>query len=130
MFISVLATAAVFIGLKWTGTELNISSMMGMVMIIGIATEMAIFLVSEYQALEREMPARQALQEAALNRLRPITMSTLAMILALLPLGAAISGSGDQMLQPLAIAIIAGITVQLPIVLLAMPVVIGLTVRE
>jgi multidrug efflux pump subunit AcrB len=68
--------------------------------------------------------------EAALNRLRPITMSTLAMILALLPLGAAISGSGDQMLQPLAIAIIAGITVQLPIVLLAMPVVIGLTVRE
>jgi multidrug efflux pump subunit AcrB len=57
-------------------------------------------------------------------------MSTLAMILPLLPLGAAISGSGDQMLQPLAIAIIAGITVQLPIVLLAMPVVIGLTVRE
>jgi multidrug efflux pump subunit AcrB len=57
-------------------------------------------------------------------------MSTLAMILALLPLGVAISGSGDQMLQPLAIAIIAGITVQLPIVLLAMPVVIGLTVRE
>ena len=62
------------------------------------------------------MPARQALQEAALNRLRPITMSTLAMILALLPLGAAISGSGDQMLQPLAIAIIAGIIVQLPLV--------------
>jgi multidrug efflux pump subunit AcrB len=57
-------------------------------------------------------------------------MSTLAMILALIPLGAAISGSGDQMLQPLAIAIIAGVTVQLPLVLLAMPVVIGLTVRN
>jgi multidrug efflux pump subunit AcrB len=52
------------------------------------------------------------------------------MILALLPLGAAISSSGDQMLQPLAIAIIAGIIVQLPLVLLAMPVVIGLTVHE
>jgi multidrug efflux pump subunit AcrB len=127
---SLISTSAVFLGLWLTGVELNITAMMGMVMIIGIATEMAIFLVSEYQALEREMPARQALQEAALNRLRPITMSTLAMILALLPLGAAISGSGDQMLQPLAIAIIAGITVQLPIVLLAMPVVIGLTVRE
>ena len=113
-----------------TGVELNITAMMGMVMIIGIATEMAIFLVSEYQALEREMPARQALQEAALNRLRPITMSTLAMILALLPLGAAISGSGDQMLQPLAIAIIAGLSLQYPLVLLAMPVLIGLTIRR
>jgi multidrug efflux pump subunit AcrB len=127
---SLISTSTVFVGLWLTGVELNITAMMGMVMIIGIATEMAIFLVSEYQALELEMPARQALHEAALNRLRPITMSTLAMILALLPLGAAISGSGDQMLQPLAIAIIAGITVQLPIVLLAMPVVIGLTLRE
>jgi multidrug efflux pump subunit AcrB len=56
-------------------------------------------------------------------------MSTLAMILALLPLGAAISGSGDQMLQPLAIAIIAGVVVQLPLVLLVMPVVVALTDR-
>jgi multidrug efflux pump subunit AcrB len=87
---------------------------------------MAIFLVSEYQRLKETMPPRQALFEAALNRLRPITMSTLAMILALLPLGAAISGAGDQMLQPLAIAIIAGIIIQLPLVLFAMPVLIGL----
>jgi multidrug efflux pump subunit AcrB len=127
---SVLSTGAVFIGLWITNVELNITAMMGMVMIVGIATEMAIFLVSEYQALEKTMPPRQALYEAALNRLRPITMSTLAMILALLPLGAAVSGSGDQMLQPLAIAIIAGITIQLPLVLLAMPVVIGLTIRD
>ena len=91
---------------------------------------MAIFLASEYQVLEQTMPPREALHEAALNRLRPITMSTLAMILALLPLGAAISGSGDQMLQPLAIAIIAGIMVQLPLVLLAMPVAIRLTIPE
>jgi multidrug efflux pump subunit AcrB len=76
------------------------------------------------------MPPREALYEAALNRMRPIAMSTLAMILALLPLGAAISGSGDQMLQPLAIAIIAGVAVQLPLVLLAIPVAIGLTIRE
>ncbi|HUA24602.1 MAG TPA: efflux RND transporter permease subunit [Steroidobacteraceae bacterium] len=126
---SLLSTGAVFIGLWITGIELNITAMMGMVMIIGISTEMAIFLVSEYRELERTLPARQALQEAALNRLRPITMSTLAMILALVPLGAAISGSGDQMLQPLAIAIIAGALVQLPLVLLAMPVVVGLTRR-
>ncbi|MGH8218969.1 MAG: efflux RND transporter permease subunit [Steroidobacteraceae bacterium] len=126
---SLISTGAVFIGLWVTGVELNITAMMGMVMIVGIATEMAIFLASEYQALARTMPPRQALYEAALNRLRPITMSTLAMILALVPLGAAISGSGDQMLQPLAIAIIAGALVQLPLVLLAMPVVVGLTRR-
>jgi multidrug efflux pump subunit AcrB len=127
---SLISTGAVFIGLWLTGVELNITAMMGMVMIIGISTEMAIFLISEYQELLKTIPPRQALQEAALNRLRPITMSTLAMILALVPLGAAISGSGDQMLQPLAIAIIAGALVQLPLVLLAMPVVVGLTRRE
>jgi multidrug efflux pump subunit AcrB len=127
---SLVSTGAVFIGLWLTGVELNITAMMGMVMIIGISTEMAIFLVSEYRELERSLPPRQALHEAALNRLRPITMSTLAMILALVPLGAAISGSGDQMLQPLAIAIIAGALVQLPLVLLAMPVVVGLTLRQ
>ncbi|MGH8326812.1 MAG: efflux RND transporter permease subunit, partial [Steroidobacteraceae bacterium] len=127
---AIVSSGAVFIGLWVTGTELNITAMMGMVMIIGIATEMAIFLASEYQALRETMPPHAALQHAAVNRLRPILMSTLAMVLALLPLGAAISGSGDQMLQPLAIAIIAGIIVQLPLVLLAMPVVIGLTVRQ
>ena len=130
MLTSLISTSAVFVGLWLTGVELNITAMMGMVMIVGIATEMSVFLVSEYQSLRSAMPPHEALREAALNRMRPIAMSTLAMILALLPLGAAISGSGDQMLQPLAIAIIAGILVQLPLVLLALPVLIGLTVRR
>jgi multidrug efflux pump subunit AcrB len=124
---AMISSSAVFLGLWITGVEFNITAMMGTVMIIGIGTEMAIFFGSEYQVLEKILPPRAALQSAALNRLRPITMSTLAMILALLPLGTAVSGSGDQMLQPLAIAIIAGILVQLPLVLLAMPVVLGLT---
>ncbi|HMN55835.1 MAG TPA: efflux RND transporter permease subunit [Ottowia sp.] len=126
---SLLSTGAVFVGLWLTHVELNITAMMGMVMIIGIATEMAIFLVSEYQTLRQTMETHEAIKAAALNRLRPILMSTLAMILALIPIGAAISGSGDQMLQPLAIAIIAGALVQLPLVLLVMPVLIGLTLR-
>ena len=121
---AVISSGAVFIGLWLTGVEFNITAMMGTVMIVGIATEMAIFYASEFQALEQTMSTRDALYHAALNRLRPIMMSTLAMILALIPLGAAISGAGDQMLQPLAIAIIAGIIVQLPLVLLAMPVVL------
>jgi multidrug efflux pump subunit AcrB len=127
---SVVSTGAVFIGLWLTGVELNITAMMGMGMIVGIATEMAIFLMSEYQTLSDRMPVRQALYEAARNRLRPITMSTLAMILALVPLGAAISGSGDQMLQPLAVAIIAGALVQLPLVLVVMPVIVWLAAKQ
>lgn len=123
---AVLSSGAVFIGLWVTGIELNIAAMMGTVMIIGIATEMATFFASEYQVLARHMPVREALQGAARNRLRPIAMSSVAMVLALLPLGAALSGSGDQMLQPLAIAIIAGVLVQLPLVLLVMPVLLGL----
>ncbi len=84
---AVLSSGAVFIGLWITGVRFNITAMMGTVMIIGIATEMAIFFVSEFQSLEPSLPRREALQIAAGNRLRPIAMSSMAMILALLPLG-------------------------------------------
>jgi multidrug efflux pump subunit AcrB len=109
--------------------ELNITALMGMTMIIGIGTEMAIFYVSEYAELAHAMAPRQALREASRNRLRPITMTTLAAILTLLPLALAI-GQGSAIQQPLAIAIIAGLLLQYPLVLLAMPVLIGLTVRR
>jgi CzcA family heavy metal efflux pump len=123
---SLLSTTAVFTALWVTGVELNITAMMGMTMIIGIGTEMAIFYVSEYTELAKEMPAREALLEASRNRLRPITMTTMAAILTLLPLALAL-GQGSAMQQPLAIAIIAGLTLQFPLVLLAMPVLIGFT---
>ena len=121
-----MSTVAVFAGLWLTGIELNITAIMGMTMIIGIGTEMAIFLVSEYMDLSREMPPRQALLEAARNRFRPIAMTTLAAILTLMPLALAI-GAGSGMQQPLAIAIISGLMLEFPLVLLAIPVLIGLT---
>ncbi len=123
---ALLSTSFVFAALWLTGVELNITALMGMTMIIGIATEMAIFLVSEFTELATHMPAREALVEASRNRLRPITMTTLAAILTLLPLALAL-GQGAGMQQPLAIAIIAGLFVQYPLVLLAMPVLVGLT---
>jgi multidrug efflux pump subunit AcrB len=126
---SLLSTTAVFIALWLTGIPLNITALMGMTMIIGIATEMAIFYVSEYTELAVRMPPRQALQEASRNRLRPITMTTLAAILTLLPLALAI-GQGSAIQQPLAITIIAGLLIQFPLVLLAMPVLIGFTLRR
>jgi CzcA family heavy metal efflux pump len=125
-----LATGAVFIGLWVTGIELNISAMMGMTMIIGIVTEVAIFYVSELQGLMRdeEMRLDRALIEAGRNRLRPITMTTIAAILALLPLAFAL-GQGSAMQQPLAVAIISGLIVQLPLVLLLLPVLLQLLMR-
>jgi multidrug efflux pump subunit AcrB len=123
---SLLSTTAVFAALWLSGVELNITALMGMTMIIGIATEMAIFYVSEYAELLHGMPAVQALREASRNRLRPITMTTLAAILTLMPLALAI-GQGSGIQQPLAIAVIAGLLLQYPLVLLALPVLIRLT---
>jgi multidrug efflux pump subunit AcrB len=116
-----LALPAVFIGLWLTGIELNISSMMGMTMIVGIVTEVAIFYFSELQDAEAELALQGALHEAGKHRTRPILMSTLAAILTLLPLALAL-GQGSQMQQPLAVAIISGMLLQLPLVLLVMPV--------
>jgi CzcA family heavy metal efflux pump len=118
---TLLSASAVFIGLWMTGTELNISSMMGMTMIVGIVTEVGIFYASEYQDLPAEGDFTGRLISAGKNRMRPIAMTTLAAILALLPLGLGI-GQGSAMQQPLAIAIISGLIVQFPMVLIALPV--------
>ncbi len=126
---SLLSTTAVFMILWATGVELNITALMGMTMIIGISTEMAIFYVSEYTELAHHMPPHEALREASKNRLRPITMTTLAAIFTLLPLALA-WGPGSGIQQPLALSIIAGLALQFPTVLLAMPVLISFTVRR
>lgn len=116
-----LAMAAVFVGLWLTGTELNITAMMGMTMVVGIVTEVAIFYFSEFELLlSQGMEREEARHTAAANRFRPIAMTTLAAILALLPLAFGL-GEGSAMQQPLAIAIISGLVVQLPLVLLVMP---------
>ena len=113
------------IGLWLTHTELNISSMMGMTMIVGIATEVAIFYVSELYSLPDDLAPHVALVQAGLNRMRPIAMTTFAAILALLPLALGL-GAGSAMQQPLAIAIISGLLLQMPVVLVVLPVLLSL----
>ena len=96
--------------------------MMGMTMVVGIVTEVAIFYFSEYRNLvSRKGPVSNVLIQAGINRLRPIAMTTIAAILALLPVALGL-GQGSAMLQPLAIAIISGLVAQMPLVLLVMPV--------
>src|SRR6266436_7948612 len=115
------AMAAVFIGLWITGIELNISAMMGMTLVVGIVTEIAIFYFSEYELLIREGKSHdEAVIAAGANRFRPIAMTTIAAILALLPLAIGL-GQGSDMQKPLAVAIISGLIVQMPLVLLVMP---------
>jgi len=121
-----LAMGMVFLGLRLTGTELNITSMMGLTMIIGIVTETAIFYYSEFRRISQ--PDAHRLQDyiqAGKNRFRPIAMTSLAAILALMPLALAL-GEGGAMLQPMAIAIVFGLIAQLPLVLLVLPVVLYL----
>ncbi len=117
---TLLAIAVVFFALWLTGTELNISSLMGMVMIVGNVTEVAIFYCSELVDFPHEGSLSDRLIVAGENRMRAIVMTTVAAILALLPLALNI-GHGSSILQPLSIAIIAGLIAQLPLVLIVLP---------
>jgi multidrug efflux pump subunit AcrB len=110
--------AGVFAGLWLTITELDLSSIMGMTMILGIVTEIAIFYFAEIDFAR--VPDLAALIRAGTMRMRPIVMTSLIAILALLPLALGI-GSGASMEQPLAIAIVAGLIAAVPIVLILMP---------
>ena len=117
LLVPIFAVAGVFFGLWVTGTEFNITSRIGMTMIVGIVTEIAIFYYSEF----RSLPASDdRLILAGINRMRAISMTAFAAILALLPLALGI-GHGSAMQQPLAIAIISGLIFSLPLVLIALP---------
>lgn len=115
---TLLSLSGVFLGLWLSGTELNISAMMGMITIIGMITEIAIFYFAELSSYAR--PTAHELINAGIMRMRPILMTTLIAILALLPLALGF-GVGAKMQQPLAISIISGLIFALPLVLFIMP---------
>jgi CzcA family heavy metal efflux pump len=122
LLVSLLSLFGVFLSLRLTGIPLNISSMMGMIMIIGIVAENAIFLV-HYIGLEKSagLSHEAALVEAGKVRMRPIIMTTLAAVLALTPLAIGI-GAGAQMQQPLAVAVIGGFSFSAILLLFMLPV--------
>lgn len=126
---SLVSASAVFAGLWIAGVDLNVTAMMGLTMVLGIGTEMSIFLVSEYVATGERTGWRSAMWRAVRNRLRPITMTTLAAILTLLPLVLAL-GEGADLQQPLAVAIVAGLLLQFPMVLVVLPVALHMAMRK
>lgn len=118
-----LSLTGVFAGLWLTGTELNISSLMGMTLIVGIVTEVAVFYFSELRQVGNPDPP--ALVRAGILRMRPIFMTSLVAILALMPLALGM-GPGSAMQKPLAIAIISGLLLAVPLVLIVMPAIYAL----
>jgi len=118
---ALLSTSGVFIALLITRTTFNISSFMGMIMVIGIVAKNGILLLDADQKMRAlGMPAENAMLQAARRRLRPIVMTALATVAGMLPLAFAI-GAGSQMLQPLAIAVIGGVLISMVLSLIITP---------
>jgi len=118
---ALLSTSGVFLALLITGTTFNIASFMGLIMVIGIVAKNGILLLDADQKFRgMDFTPEDAMIQAGRRRLRPIVMTALAAVAGMLPLALAI-GSGSQMLQPLAIAVIGGITVSMVLSLIVTP---------
>jgi CzcA family heavy metal efflux pump len=118
-----LSLVGVFAMLWVTGTALNVSSFMGIILMVGLVVKNGIILFEYVQKLrdEEKMPLDEALVAAGKIRIRPILMTTLATLFGLLPLALGI-GSGAELQKPLALAVIGGLLLSTFITLLVMPV--------
>jgi CzcA family heavy metal efflux pump len=126
---SVLSIAGVVFALLITGTTFNVASFMGLIMVIGIVAKNGILLLDADERYRHEgASARDAMIHAAQRRLRPILMTAAAAICGMLPLAFAL-GSGSQMLQPLAIAVVGGLVISMVLSLIVTPVVYYLLTR-
>ncbi len=127
---ALLSTSGVLFALLVTNTTFNISSFMGLIMVIGIVAKNGILLLDADQKFRAEgSSAREAMIKAGERRLRPIVMTALATVAGMIPLSLAI-GAGSQMLQPLAIAVIGGILASMVLSLLVTPAVHYFLARE
>jgi multidrug efflux pump subunit AcrB len=118
---ALLSTSGVILALLITGTTFNISSFMGMIMVIGIVAKNGILLLDaddKFRALG--FSAEEAILQSSRRRLRPIVMTALATLAGMLPLSFAL-GAGSQMLQPLAIAVIGGVVISMVLSLIITP---------
>lgn len=113
----------VVIGLGLTGTRLSVMSLIGVIMLVGIVLNNAIVLVDYINTLrKRGVERNEAILQAGPIRLRPILMTALCTVLALLPLALG-GGSGNEMMKPMAIVIVFGLTFSTLITLVLVPVV-------
>ena len=127
---SVLSISGVILALGITRTTFNVASFMGLIMVIGIVAKNGILLLDADERFRAEgMSAADAMIQAAQRRLRPIVMTAIAAVCGMLPLAFAL-GAGSQMLQPLAIAVIGGLTISMVLSLVVTPVAYFLLTRN
>lgn len=121
LFISLMGIGGCILALYIVGIPLNVSSYTGIIMIVGIIAENAIFTVNQFrQNMQATGNVDQSINYAIALRLRPKLMTAIGAILALMPLALGI-GLGAQMQQPLAVAVIGGFVAGLPLLLLVFP---------
>jgi CzcA family heavy metal efflux pump len=127
---SVLSISGVILALLITRTTFNVASFMGLIMVIGIVAKNGILLLDADEKFRAEgASAADAMIHAAQRRLRPIVMTAIAAVCGMLPLAFAL-GAGSQMLQPLAIAVIGGLTISMVLSLVVTPIVYFLLTRN
>ena len=127
--ISVLGISGSYLALFITGTPLNVGSYTGLIMIVGIIAENAIFTILQYREARQSMSVDDSVIYSISTRLRPKLMTAFGAIIALLPLALGI-GMGAQLHQPLAISVIGGFIVAIPLLLIVLPTLLRLVYRR
>lgn len=120
LFIAVLGIAGSYLALFITHTPLNVGSYTGLIMIVGIIGENSIFTYMQFKNTLQTEPVDDSIAYAISTRLRPKLMTAIGAIFALLPLALGI-GTGAQLHQPLAIAVIGGFIIAIPLLLIVLP---------
>lgn len=120
LVVAVLGISGSYLALYLTHTPLNVGSYTGLIMIVGIIGENAIFTFLQFRDSVGALGVDDAVIYAISTRLRPKLMTALGAIIALMPLALGI-GAGAQLHQPLAIAVIGGFVIALPLLLIVLP---------
>jgi len=120
LIIALLGISGSYLALFITGTPLNVGSYTGLIMIVGIIGENAIFTFLQFRESLHERSVDDSIIYSISTRLRPKLMTALGAIIALLPLALGL-GAGAEMHQPLAIAVIGGFLMALPLLLIVLP---------
>ena len=120
IFVSLLGISGSILALYFTNTPLNVGSYTGIIMIIGIIGEASIFTIYLFIEQTHKIHKKEAIIYSISARLRPKLMTAISAIVALMPLALGI-GTGAQMHQPLAIAVVGGFIIALPLLLIVLP---------
>lgn len=120
LIVSVLGISGSYLGLYLTNTPLNVGSYTGLIMVVGIIGENAIFTFLQFRETLHYKSVDESIIYSISTRLRPKLMTALGAIIALMPLALGI-GAGAQLHQPLAVAVIGGFVVALPLLLIVLP---------